>query len=341
MKILVTGGAGLVGSECIRLLLENGHEVISVDNYMRGVLFGEEGDTRNVMRQVLSEESQVRHVECDIRDKEKMVPLVQEVDGIIHAASQPSHPRSIEIPLEDFSINAEGTLNLLEWVREHNPGTPFVFCSTNKVYGDYPNQYPFKELPKRFDFKDVDGIDELCPVDQSKHTPFGVSKLAADLYVQEYARLYGLKTGVFRMGCITGSAAMAVEQHNWEPYFVKKCISGEPLTIFGFSGKQVRDVIHARDLARLFLLFLENPKPGEVYNIGGGRGNSISLLEAIDLIESLCEKKMVYSFGEEREGDHRVYISDLSKVKAHYPWDIEIGLQEIFEEIHSALIPTT
>jgi CDP-paratose 2-epimerase len=234
-------------------------------------------------------EYNIEHHEMDVRD-EKIIELLKKSDVIIHTAAQPSHPKSIEIPLEDFQVNAWGTLFLLENVRKYNKDAIFVYCSTNKVYGDTPNYYSYKIVEKRYEPVDPqlwDGFDESLRIDQTLHTPFGVSKSAADLYVQEYARLYGIKTGVFRMGCITGGRAMAVEQHNWEPYFIKKALTGEVLTIYGYKGYQVRDVIHARDLARLFYEFVNNPRPGEVYNVGGGRGNSISLLEAIDLIEEI------------------------------------------------------
>ena len=190
------------------------------------------------------------------------------------------------------------------------------------------------------DFRDIDGIDESCPIDKCMHTPFGVSKAAADLYVQEYGRLYGMETGVFRLSCITGGAAQAVEMHNWEPYFVKKNLSGEVLNIYGYKGKQVRDVIHASDLANLFSEFIKSPRPGAVYNVGGGRRNSISLLESFDLIENITGKKMKYQFMPEREGDHIVYITDLTKVRSHFDWDVKIGLKEIFVEIYEELSKT-
>lgn len=337
MKIVITGGAGLVGSECCRLFVSNGFQVISVDNYMRGRLFGEVGNTKRVMDKLLKDFGNITHIEADIRDTEQMRLLIEGADAIIHTAAQPSHPKSIEIPLEDFSINAYGTLNLLELVRQCNPKAVFIYCSTNKVYGDQPNKLPIIEKETRYDFRDIDGIDESCPIDQCMHTPFGVSKAAADLYVQEYGRLYGIKTGVFRMGCITGGAAQAVEMHNWEPHFVRKNLSGEMLNIYGYKGKQVRDVIHASDLANLFDKFIQFPRPGEVYNVGGGRKNSISLLESFELIESITGRKMKYQFMPEREGDHIVYITDLTKFRSHFDWDIKIGLREIFVEIYEEL----
>jgi CDP-paratose 2-epimerase len=339
MKLLVTGGAGLVGSECCRLFSENGWKVTSVDNYMRGKLFGEEGSTKATMKD-MPKEYGIKHHEFDIRDK-RIVDIIKKVDAVVHTAAQPSHPKSIEIPIEDFQINAWGTLFLLENLRKHNKDAPFVFCSTNKVYGEMPNYFSYKKVGKRFEPVDPslwDGFDESLRIDMNMHTPFGVSKAAADLYTQEYAHLYGLKTGVFRMGCITGGVAKAVEMHNWEPFFVKKALTGEQLTIFGYEGYQVRDVIHARDLAKLFLEFIKKPRPGEVYNIGGGRRNSISILESIDLIEEVTGKKMNYKLGPEREADHQWWISDINKARNHFPnWDIRINLREVFEEIHKKL----
>lgn len=340
MKVLVTGGAGLVGSECCKLFAEKGWKVISVDNYMRGKLFGMEGNTKTNI-EILLKDYDIEHHELDIRD-ERVIPLIKQVDAVIHTAAQPSHPKSIEIPMDDFLINAYGTLFLLEALRKYNRDAIFVFCSTNKVYGDAPNYFSYRKIGKRFEPIDPslwDGFDETLRIDRCMHTPFGVSKVAADLYTQEYARLYGLKTGVFRMGCITGGVAKAVEMHNWEPYFVKKALTGEKLTIYGYEGYQVRDVIHAKDLARLFYEFINNPRPGEVYNIGGSRRNSISLLEAIDLIEKITGKRIEYDFGPPREGDHIWWITNINKAKSHYPnWDISIGLEEIFKEIYEFLI---
>lgn len=284
-------------------------------------------------------EYDIEHHEIDIRDPE-MIPLLKRADAVIHSASQPSHPKSIEIPVEDFNINAWGTLFLLENIRKYNRDIPFVFCSTNKVYGEMPNYFSYRKEGKRFEPVDPslrDGFDESLRIDRVMHTPFGVSKATGDLYAQEYAYLYGLKTGIFRMGCITGGAAKAVEMHNWEPYFVKKALTGDVLNIYGHAGYQVRDVIHARDLAGLFYEFIMHPKPGEVYNVGGGRKNSISLLEAIDLIEEITGKKMNYRLEKEREADHVWWISNINKARSHYKWDVKISLKEIFSEIHEAL----
>lgn len=336
--ILVTGGAGLVGTECCMLLAERGYDVLSVDNYTRGDIFGAKGDTEsNVSNR---DHPRIDHREVDIRSEE-MVDIVTSVDGIIHTAAQPSHPKSIDIPYIDFDINVRATLEMLETVRSKNSDIPFVFCSTNKVYGEVPNFYSYDTVGQRFEPTDEtlwDGFDESLRIDQNMHTPFGVSKAAADLYVQEYAKLYDIDAACFRMGCITGGAARAVELHNWEPYFVKLALTGEELTVYGYDGYQVRDVLHARDLADLFWRYLERPRRGEVYNVGGGRDNSISLLESFDLIEEVTGERLQYTTGDQRKADHQWWISDLSKVRSHYPdWEIENDLRDIFEEIADAL----
>jgi CDP-paratose 2-epimerase len=339
MRVLVTGGAGLVGTECCKLFASEGCDVVSIDNYMRARIFGAEAETKDNIQQT-RKNYRIEHHELDIRD-EKVGELVKNADAIIHTAAQPSHPRSIEIPMEDFEINALGTLNLLEAARKYNKAAPFIFCSTNKVYGEAPNFFAYKKVGKRLEPHDPalwDGFDESLRLDRMMHTPLGVSKTAADLYCQEYAYLYGLKTGIFRMGCITGGAAKATELHNWEPFFVKKAMTGEQLTVYGHGGFQVRDVIHAADLAKLFLEFIKAPRPGEVYNVGGARKNSISLLESFDLIEKVTGRAMNYKLGPQREADHIWYISDISKARLHYPaWDIRIGLEEAFTDIFEAL----
>jgi len=338
-SVLVTGGAGLVGSECCRLLAAQGYNVVSVDNYARGDIFGDEGDTESNVQSQLDRD-RIDHRVLDIRDKE-LTDIVASVDGVIHTAAQPSHPKSIEIPYEDFDINVRGTFQILETVRKRNEDIPFVFCSTNKVYGEVPNYYSYEKVGERFEPVDemlYDGFDESLRIDQNMHTPFGVSKVSADLYVQEYAKMYDIDAGCFRMGCITGGAARAVELHNWEPYFVKLALTGEELTVYGYEGYQVRDVIHARDLADLFRRFLENPRRGEVYNVGGGRENSISLRESFDLIEDVTGNALNYTHGERRKADHKWWISDLSKVRSHYPdWELTFDLRDIFEEIASVL----
>jgi len=340
-KVLITGGAGLVGSECCKLFSDAGWKVISVDNYTRGKLFGGEGETENTIKDLIKNYDIEHHV-IDFRD-EKIISLVKEADVVIHTAAQPSHPKSVEIPMEDFQINAFGTLLLLENIRKHNKDATFIFCSSNKVYGEMPNYFSYKKVNKRLEPLNpslMNGFDESLQIDRNMHTPFGVSKVAADMYTQEYAYLYGLKTGVFRMGCITGGAAKAVEMHNWEPFFVKKALTGETLTVFGYDGFQVRDVIHAKDLAKLYYEFIKNPRPGEVYNIGGGRKNSISILESFDLIEKITGKRMNYELGPQREADHIWWISNINKARNHFPnWDIRINLKDVFTEIYETLLP--
>ena len=338
MKVLVTGGAGLVGSHACDYYAGQGHEVIAIDNYMRGTIFGKMGNTKANAESLRESHSNIRFFNIDIRDEMKVKQLAKDVELIIHTAAQPSHPKSIEIPIEDFSINAWGTLVLLETARKLADDAVFIHCSTNKVYGENPNKVPTVEKETRFDYADRDGIDENMPIDQTMHTPFGASKLAADVYAQEYAKLYGLKTGIFRMGCITGPRAMAVEAHNWEPYFISVNLAGKTLNIYGYKGKQVRDVIDARDLVKAFDRFSQKPRPGEVYNMGGGRENSISLLESFKIIEEITGKPMKYILKPKREGDHKVYISNLEKFKSHYKWSIEITLNQIFRDIHNWIL---
>lgn len=337
--VLVTGGAGLIGSMSCKELVENGYDVISVDNYDRGDFFGEEGDTEKNVHQYLPDRN-IKHYDMDILS-DRFDEIVAEVDGVIHTAAQPSHPRSIDIPYKDFEVNLKGTIKLLETLRTQNEDASLVFTSTNKVYGEVPNYFSYEKSGERFEPVDDalrDGFDESLRIDQNKHTPFGVSKASADLYVQEYARMYGLTTGIFRLGCITGGAAQAVELHNWEPYFVKIALAEEELDIFGYEGYQVRDVLHAKDLATLFRLFLESPNSGEVYNVGGGRENSISLRESFSLIEDVTGKQIDYSYAPAREADHQWWITDLSKVKNHYPeWEITYGLYDVFDEIAESL----
>jgi CDP-paratose 2-epimerase len=338
-EILVTGGAGLVGSECCRLLVEKGYDVVSVDNYARGDIFGDDGDTERTAQNRLVDGNIDHHV-MDIRDAE-IHDIISRVDGIIHTAAQPSHPKSIEIPKQDFDINLGATFDILETIRKRNDDIPFIFTSSNKVYGEVPNFFSYERINERFEPVDetlYQGFDESLRIDQNMHTPFGVSKAAADLYVQEYARMYGLNAASFRMGCITGGASQAVELHNWEPYFVKLALTGEELTVYGYEGYQVRDVIHARDLADLFIRYIENPHPAEVYNVGGGRKNSISLRESFDLIKDVTGNSLDYTHGDKRKADHQWWISDLSKVRSHYPgWELSYDLRRIFEELAEAL----
>ncbi len=340
MKVLVTGGAGLVGSYCCQFYAGRGDQVVAVDNFMRAKLFGEAGNTQSNANFIKDNFKNVQFHNMDFREVDKLRPLIEDVDLVVHTAAQPSHPKSIDIPMEDFEINAVGTLKLLELLRKHNDDVTMINCSSNKVYGENPNTIPkIIEKETRYDYEDRDGIDETLPTDGTMHTPFGVSKLAADTYGQEYGKLYGLKVGTFRMGCITGPMAKAVELHNWEPFFLWTNMQEKTLSVFGFKGKQVRDVIDARDLVRAFNFFVENPRPGEAYNMGGGRQNSISLLEAFKLIESITGKPMKFEMKPKREGDHQCYITDFSKFRSHYPeWNITIGLEQVFKDIYNWLV---
>jgi CDP-paratose 2-epimerase len=281
------------------------------------------------------------HHELDIRDRNAVLALIQSLrpHALVHAAAQPSHDLAARIPFDDFDVNAVGTLNLLEAVRRYAPEAPFVQMSTNKVYGDAPNERPLTELETRWDYADAadwNGIDENCRIDQAKHSIFGASKVAADVMVQEYGRYFGMPTCCLRGGCLTGPSHAGVELHGFLSYLVKCNVEGRKYTVFGYKGKQVRDNIHAHDVAQFIACFIDNPRQGEVYNLGGGRGNSCSILEAFAFAERFSGKPMRYDYSEtNREGDHICYISDLTKIKAHYPmWDITIDLERIFREIH-------
>lgn len=340
MKVLVTGGAGLIGSACCEFLVNKGCEVVCVDNNMRGKIFGDSASTKiNLEENDIFRRKEVELIESDIRDKEKMEKVIREVDAVIHLAAQPSHPRSLEIPMEDFQINAYGTLLLLEIVRNLNPSIPFAYMSTNKVYGDYPNYFNYKVIGKRFENTAIDSFDEQLPIDRCGHTPFGVSKAAADLYSQEYAINYGLKTATFRGGCLTGKHSKAVEMHGYLPFIIKCALLGEKYTIFG-GGYRVRDQIHSSDVASALYNFIKNPKPnplgiyGQVYNIGGGRDNSISIFETIDAIKAKTGIDLRWEEGKERESDHLWWISNISKLKNDYPdWKVTKDLDFIFNEI--------
>jgi CDP-paratose 2-epimerase len=358
MKVLVTGAGGLVGSAAVKYYSAKGDIVYAVDNDTRGQLWVDGSVQRNI--EAIQALPNVIFAPVDIHSQ-PMVVMIKECDVLIHCAAQPSHPRSVSIPYKDFEINVIGTVFLLESVRAHNRDMRFVFCSTNKVYGENPNTiYPIEELETRYDYAERQtivgppppgleaggpmlgmrrpSIDEFCPLDGTHHTPFGASKVAADIYVQEYYHTYGIPTACFRMGCITGPMAKAVEEHNWIPYFFRKNLAKQVLSIFGYKGKQVRDIIHADDLVRAFDAWLDNPRGGEYYNMGGGRENSTSLLEALERIEALTSKPTDWELEPKRTGDHQVYISNLSKFKEHYPeWDIQIGLDEIFEQVYEGV----
>ncbi len=340
MRVMVTGSNGLIGSEAVAYFDALGAEVVGVDNNMRAVFFGPEGDTRWNQRRLGQATRNFRHMELDIRDREGVLKLLADipVDAIIHCAAQPSHDLAARMPFEDFDVNAGGTLNLLEATRRSRPDAVFVLMSTNKVYGDAPNERPLVELETRWEYSDPadhHGISERCRIDQTMHSLFGASKTAADVLTQEYGRYFGLKTGVFRGGCLTGPAHSGVELHGFLSFLVKSASVGSTYRMFGYKGKQVRDNIHSRDVLRAIHRFIEAPRPGEVYNLGGGRGNSCSILEAARLVEELGGGRLKTEYVDQaRRGDHICYISDLRKFQSHYPgWSITIDLPTILGEI--------
>lgn len=341
--ILVTGSSGLIGSEAVEYFDRQGHKVAGVDNNMRRELFGPAGDTLWNLKRLKSVTRQFTPMALDIRDREGVMALFRDnrFDLIIHCAAQPSHDKAAEIAFLDFDVNAVGTVNLLEAARRHCREAAFVFMSTNKVYGDAPNEKPLRETPTRYDYSDTadyEGIDESCRIDRTLHSLFGASKAAADIYAQEYGRYFGMPVGIFRGGCLTGPWHSGVELHGFLSYLVKVALSGKPYTVFGYKGKQVRDNIHSFDVVRAFEEFARNPRPGEVYNLGGGRDNSVSMLEAIARIEELTGCKIHWTYSEQaRKGDHACYISRLAKLKSHYPgWSVTRGLDSILEEMVAA-----
>lgn len=340
MKVLVTGSSGLIGSEVVEFFDPKASLLIGVDNNMRADFFGPKGDTTWNLRRLKEATRHFQHANLDIRDRGAVLGLLREnrFDLIVHCAAQPSHDLAKDRPFDDFDVNAVGTLNLLEATRQFCPEAVFVFTSTNKVYGDAPNDLPMKELETRWDYADAalyNGIDETMRIDRSKHSIFGASKVAADVMVQEYGRYFGMKTTCLRGGCLTGPKHSGVELHGFLNYLVKVNMEGGVYRVFGYKGKQVRDNIHSFDVARAIEEIYKNPRCGEVYNIGGGRGNSCSILEAFQRVEAVSGKKMNYEYVEEnRSGDHICYISDLGKLKLHYPgWEITKTLDDIFHEI--------
>jgi CDP-paratose 2-epimerase len=339
-RLLVTGSSGLIGSEVVTYFDSLGWDVHGVDNNMRASFFGEKGDTRWNQFRLEATCGHFRHHELDIRDRDGVLRLVETLkpDLIVHAAAQPSHDLAASRPFEDFDVNAAGTHNLLEAARRHAPDVVFVHISTNKVYGDKPNEIPLKELETRWDYADpafTDGIDEHFGIDQCKHSLFGVSKVAADVMVQEYGRYFGMKTCCLRGGCLTGPNHSGVELHGFLSYLIRCNVEEREYTIYGYKGKQVRDNIHAFDVARCIELFYAHPQSAAVFNLGGGRGNSISILEAFDRAQQITGKPMRYRYVDEnRIGDHICYISNLTQLKANLPgWDITRTLDDIFEEI--------
>ena len=340
MRVLVTGSGGLIGSAASEYFLNKGFKVVGIDNNMRMVFFGTSGDVRPTIRR-LKKYKNYEHANIDITN----VALVDQViskfipDVIIHCAAQPSHDKAADIPHLDFNINANGTLNLLEPFRNHcSKESVFIHVSTNKVYGDRPNYLNLYEHEKRYDFFDKEyknGISEDLSIDSCLHSLFGASKAAGDILAQEYGRYFGLNVGVFRGGCLTGPRHAGVELHGFLSYIIKCSLSGKPYTIFGYKGKQVRDQIHCYDVINAFEKFIENPKNGEVYNIGGCKKNSASILEVIDSIEDISGKRLNYEYSETaRTGDHICYYTDMTKFKKDFPsWNIQYSLRDIMEEI--------
>ncbi len=340
LRILVTGSSGLIGSEAVEHFDRQGHRVTGIDNNMRQVFFGPAGDTSWNLARLKRATRNFRPLDLDIRDRERILDLFksERFDLVLHCAAQPSHDKAGQIPLLDFEVNALGTIHLLEAARQFSKESPFLFLSTNKVYGDAPNELPLRELETRYDYarpEDYEGIDENCRIDRTLHSLFGASKAAADLVAQEYGRYFGMNVGIFRGGCLTGPNHSGVELHGFLSYLVKVALSGQSYTIFGYKGKQVRDNIHSYDVIRAVEEFAQNPRPGEVYNIGGGRANSISLLEAVARIEQLTGNKICCEYRDQpRIGDHICYISNLAKFRSHFPgWQITRSLDQILKEI--------
>jgi len=349
MKIaLVTGSAGLIGSEAVAFFADKFDLIIGIDNNLRQYFFGTDGSTEWNKNRIESGYANYKHYSVDIRDVEGLERIFKEYGSdiklILHTAAQPSHDWAAKEPFTDFSVNANGTLNMLEMNRLHCPDAVFIFTSTNKVYGDNPNFLPLVELETRWEIDQnhpyyKEGIDEMMSIDHTKHSLFGASKVAADVLVQEYGRYFGMKTAVFRGGCLTGPNHSGAQLHGFLAYLMKCAITGNHYTIFGYKGKQVRDNIHSYDLVNMFWHFYENPRAGEVYNAGGGRFANCSMLEAITLCEEISGNKIDYSYSEtNRIGDHIWYISDLSKFKEHYPsWHWKYNLKDTLIQMHDGI----
>jgi CDP-paratose 2-epimerase len=340
MNILVTGSSGLIGSAAVEHYDSKGHTVYGIDNNMRKEFFGPQGDTTWNLERLKNKTKHFAHFGTDIRNRTEVLQLFsqQRFEVIVHCAAQPSHDRAAAIPFDDFDVNAVGTLNLLEATRQFSPDAVFIHVSTNKVYGDAPNEVPLVESEKRYDYarpEDYHGISEECRIDRCLHSLFGASKAAGDILAQEYGKYFGLKTGIFRGGCLTGPSHSGVELHGFLSYLVHVAVSRKHYKIFGYKGKQVRDQIHSHDVIMAFESFSRNPRPGEVYNLGGGRENGASVLECIDLISEIGGYKLDWSYEERnRIGDHICYMSDLRKLKTHFPeWSITRNLPEIIREM--------
>ena len=345
---IVTGAAGLVGSETVRHFAARGFLTVGVDNDMRSVFFGPEASTHWQRQRLEAEVPGYRHVDADIRDRNAMEALFAEFSAdirlVVHTAAQPSHDWAARDPQTDFSVNANGTLNLLEATRTHCPEAVFIFTSTNKVYGDTPNRLPLVERETRWEVDPVHpyaehGIDEQMSIDHATHSLFGASKIAADVLTQEYGRYFGMKTGVFRGGCLTGPNHSGTRLHGFLAYLMKCAVSGQPYTIFGYQGKQVRDNIHSQDLVAMFWEFYSNPRRGEVYNAGGSRFSHLSMHEAIHLCEEITGQRMNVTYVDQaRSGDHIWYVSDVRKFRRHYPgWQYRFSLSDILRQLYDGV----
>ena len=353
MRVLVTGSSGLIGSEAVQFFDGLGFEVTGIDNNMRADFFGPRGDTTWNRQRLESTCPRFTHRDLDIRDRGAVDELFRTLrpELVVHMAGQPSHDLAATRPLDDFDVNAGGTLNLLEACRRHTPEAAFVFMSTNKVYGDNPNRLPLVELDSRYDYAPGSdavglterGITEELSIDDCLHSVFGASKVAADVMVQEYGRNFGLRTGVFRGGCLTGPHHSGVELHGFLSYLVAQAVAGGPYTMIGYGGKQVRDQIHSHDVVTALWAFAQDPRPGEAYNLGGGRSNAASNLECVELIATHGGTRPVLSFDDTpRVGDHICYYTDMAKFRTHFPaWEMQYSLDEIVEEMVAAATART
>lgn len=344
--VIITGSAGLIGSEATTFFAKQGFEVVGIDNDLRRVFFGEEASTTwNRQRLEQSLKDKYTHIEADIRDSETINKIFEKygsnISLVIHTAAQPSHDWAARDPTMDFTINANGTLNLLEATRHHAPESPFIFTSTNKVYGDTPNRLPLVELESRWEIEATHtyqpGIREDMSIDQTLHSLFGASKVAADVLVQEYGRYFGLKTACFRGGCLTGPNHSGTQLHGFLAYLMKCAVTERPYTVYGYKGKQVRDNIHSADLIQAFYEFFKAPRMGEVYNTGGGRYSNCSMLEAIKICQGIVGRELKWTYSEQnRVGDHIWWISDNSKFIKHYPnWKLQYNVPQILQEIYN------
>jgi CDP-paratose 2-epimerase len=346
--VLITGSSGLIGSEAVRFFARLGHQVVGIDNDMRRYFFGQDASTHWVRDELLERFDNYSHWDVDMRDEQAMAEIFQsygsDISLIIHTAAQPSHDWAATEPFTDFTVNANGTLVLLECTRKFCDDAVFIFTSTNKVYGDTPNHLPLIEQETRWEIDPLhpyqEGIDETMSIDQSKHSLFGASKVAADVLVQEYGRYFGMKTASFRGGCLTGPNHSGAKLHGFLSYLMRCTVTGEPYTIFGYKGKQVRDNIHSYDLVNAFYHFYQDPRIGEVYNIGGSRFSNCSMLEAVQLCEEIAGKRLNWTYSEtNRSGDHIWWISDVSKFKSHFPdWEFRYDIQDMLEQIHAKTV---